>query len=162
MRSLAKTCRSIPHSIIYGGGRSRSSPIQAPRGLRGSRTGQPRAKRLRPPTRRQSRTPADASSMRRSIPNAVKVRLLATTPEPIATPPIGEVGLAESLVCLPQSLRKDPHHLQRKIRRLTDKKQELLFRDRDQLHVGDGDRGRAARLVVNQPSRQKWCRVKAR
>jgi 3-deoxy-D-arabino-heptulosonate 7-phosphate (DAHP) synthase class II len=40
--------------------------------------------------------------------------------------------------------------LQREIGRLAHQKQELLFGDGHQLHIGDRDRGGAARLIVDQ------------
>src|SRR5258708_33903583 len=58
-----------------------------------------------------------------------------------------QIQLTEGLVGLPQSLREYPHDLQRKIRGLTHEKQKLLFRNSDQLHIGGGDGGCAARLV---------------
>src|SRR5690606_40720397 len=49
-----------------------------------------------------------------------------------------------------EPLRQRPHYLQRKMRRLADEEEKLLFRDRDELDIRQRRGGRAPRLVVDQ------------
>ncbi|GCC47160.1 hypothetical protein chiPu_0031328, partial [Chiloscyllium punctatum] len=59
-------------------------------------------------------------------------------------------ALEHALVHASEPLRQRPHYLQRKMRRLADEEEKLLFRDRDELDIRQRRGGRAPRLVVDQ------------